>query len=146
MVHLSYYNQCLTLALVFYWQKLEDMVLQSQFCLTLCYAWTLCKSGRKITRFAGWGQRERKRGNFQDALLTYLANCYWLIPYSHCLCWQHSLWFPLHPPSSKVHLLWLYRIHIVPGPYCFVTFCWLPYHIDLGRPTKHHKFVLLHGH
>jgi hypothetical protein len=50
----------------------------------------------------------------------------------------------IHQAIIKVHVLWLYRIHIVPGLCFFVTFCWLPYHIDLGRPTKHHKFFLLH--
>ena len=39
-------------------------------------------------------------------------------------------------------MLWLYRVHILSGPYCFVTFSWLPYHIDLDRPTKHPRLPL----
>lgn len=69
------------------------------------------------------GIRKRERGNFLVAVLTYLANCY---SYLTATIFVGSIQYGFHyiqhgfQAIVKVHILWLYRVLILSGPYHFL--------------------------
>ena len=109
---------------VFYWQKLV-MVLQSQFCFVLCYAWIWCNKWLTNYKLAGWGQREEER-KLPGCLLTLLTfTDSYLIATVFVGSIHYGFFYIQHEFQAiiKIHVLWLYKVYTISGPYCFVTFC-----------------------